>query len=158
MKKDIFFRMDCPVLIISAAWHEVSVPYGKSLRAALVRKYVGFEDSVSVHQCLYPAGSADTLQIMLIEVALDVAAKLSRQDDYGIDGATETTRSSRVAEEFLQEFPTAKIVITIDTHSDESGFFLWCGDRRGAFETSPLLPVSLNSLLLTLQYSWCARF
>jgi len=47
LKEDIFFRMDSPVLVISATWHEISVPYGQSLRSALVRRYVGSEDSVS---------------------------------------------------------------------------------------------------------------
>ena len=78
-----------------------------------------------------------------MEVALDVAAKLGRETGYGNDGTTERTRSADAAEAFLQEFPLAKIVVIINTHSSESGFFLWRGEKRGDFETSLLLPVSL---------------
>ena len=78
-----------------------------------------------------------------MEVALDVAAKLGRETGHGNDGTTERTGSAEAAEAFLEEFPLAKIVVIIDTHSSESGFLLWRGEKRGDFETSPLLPVSL---------------
>jgi len=78
---------------------------------------------------------------MLMEVALDIAADLAG-DNYGNDGKTKTTNSSKAAEEFLCEFPMAKVIVDLDTHSSEGGFFLWRGDKRGDFETSPLLPVS----------------
>lgn len=77
---------------------------------------------------------------MLLEVALDVAADEFKDINY--DDTVETTYSSEAAEEFLKEFPTAKIVVVIDTHSAESGFLLWKGKPRGDFETTPLLPVS----------------
>ena len=77
---------------------------------------------------------------MLMEVALDVAADEFRDIN---DDTAETTYSSDAAEEFLEEFPMAKIVVVIDTHSAESGFLLWRGKPRGDFETTPLLPVSL---------------
>lgn len=79
---------------------------------------------------------------MLIDVALDVAARLPSGDHDGDDDDTITTRTSKAAEDFMEEFPLAKIVVIIDTHCSESGFFLWRGDHKGDFETSPLLPVS----------------
>ena len=84
----------------------------------------------------------DSLQIMLMEVALDVATDEFKENNYD-DDTVIRTYSSDAAEDFLEEFPTAKIVIVIDTHSAESGFLLWRGKPRGDFETSPLLPVSL---------------
>ena len=46
-KNNNIFRLECPVLIISATWLEITIPYGQTLRNALIRRYVGFEDSVS---------------------------------------------------------------------------------------------------------------
>jgi len=77
-----------------------------------------------------------------MDIALDVAAKLPSGDDDGDDDSTITTRTSKAAEDFMEEFPLTKIVVIIDTHCSESGFFLWRGDHKGEFETSPLLPVS----------------
>jgi len=92
---------------------------------------------------------------MLMDVALDVDAKLVTGDGDGddVDDPMIRTKSSLAAEDFMKEFPTAKIVVVIDTHCSESGFFLWKGDRNGDYETSPLLPVSVKrcvSLLLSL--------
>jgi len=78
-------------------------------------------------------------QILLMEVALDSG---SWPDDNVNDGGNAiVTDSSRAAEEFLAEFPLARIIVIIDTHCSESGFFLWKGSLKGDFETSPLLPV-----------------
>ena len=48
-KREIFFRYDSPVLIVSATWHDTVVPYGQTLRDALLRKYAGNEDAVSAY-------------------------------------------------------------------------------------------------------------
>lgn len=81
---------------------------------------------------------------MLMDIALDVGAKLPSADDDDGDGDDTAirTKTSQAAEDFMEEFPLAKIVVIIDTHCSETGFFLWRGDRKGDFETSPLLPVS----------------
>ena len=78
-----------------------------------------------------------------MEVALDVG---NWPGDGSGDGNTVVTNSSRAAEQFLAEFPFARIVVVIDTHCSESGFFLWRGDPKGDFNTSPLLLVSNNTL------------
>ena len=85
---------------------------------------------------------------MLVEVALDVEERLDKGDNHRKESKTKKTGSANAAKEFLDEFPTAKIVVVIDTHSAESGFLLWRGQQRGEFETSPLFPVSVNPLLI----------
>jgi len=113
------------------------------LRNSLVRRYVGFEDMVSAYPGLCLAAGSDLLQIMLMEIALDVSMK-RKDDDYGNDGETERTHTPDAATAFLKEFPTAKIIVIIDTHSSDGGFFLWKGNREGEFDTSPLLPVRIT--------------
>lgn len=48
-KREIYFRLDSPVLIIAATWHDTEMPYGRHLFDALLMRYVGNEDAVSVH-------------------------------------------------------------------------------------------------------------
>ena len=78
-----------------------------------------------------------------MEIALDTAARLPGDDHEANDQATTITRDPRAAERFLKEFANYKLVIIVDTHCAESGFFLWKGKIDGEFETSPLLPVSI---------------
>lgn len=79
-----------------------------------------------------------------MEVALDVAAEQAANDgNIGNDDKTIRTNSSKAAESFLEEFPYAKIVVIIDTHCLENGFFVWRGNSRKTYEACPLLAVSL---------------
>ena len=112
----------------------------------MIRKYVGNEDLVSIQHGLSPMTTADISQLLLMEVALDVD-NTPLDDDNDNNGTATVTRSSRAAERFLADFPLARIVVVIDTHCPESGFFLWTEDSKGNFETTPLLPVSTMNAL-----------
>jgi len=114
----------------------------------MVRRYIGNEDLVSIQHSLNPTTTADISQTLLMEVALDVnKTPLDNNDNNDNDGTVTVTRSSRAAERFLADFPLARIVVVINTHCSESGFFLWTGDSKGNFETTPLLPVSTMNAL-----------
>ncbi|KAF9781086.1 hypothetical protein BJ322DRAFT_1023203 [Thelephora terrestris] len=115
-KRDVFLRYDPPVLIVATTWHETKIPYGRMLRDALLRMYVGEEESPLI----------GCQKVMLMEVALDSSAKQAA-DDNDDDGNTVKTQTPEAAEEFLAEHPTAKIVVVIDTHCLENGFFVWRG-------------------------------
>jgi hypothetical protein len=45
------------------------------------------------------------------------------------------------AERFLKRFPTAKIVIILDTHSVENGAFVWSGSSPETYRTCYMLEV-----------------
>lgn len=78
-----------------------------------------------------------------MEVALDLETLPVPNASHGNKSGMAVTNSSRVAEKFLEENPDSKILIVIDTHCGDSGFFVWKGDPKGDFETTPLLPVSV---------------
>ena len=61
--------------------------------------------------------------------------------------ATRGAKSSiKAAEQFLEEFPNAKIVVIIDTHSLEDGRFLWTGKNPTTFQSCYLAEVIIFCL------------
>ena len=110
---------------------------------SILRKYVGKEDFVSINRSRKPPAVTDPFQAMLMEVDLDVAAARPVDNSHYDGGSTKKTDTSKAAETFLEEFPTAKIVVIIDSHCLENGFFVWNGDTKSSYQACPLLAVRL---------------
>lgn len=49
---------------------------------------------------------------------------------------------AKLAEQFLEKHPLAKILVVIDTHSDDNGYFTWRGGAGSGYESCSLLEVS----------------
>ena len=142
-KKDTIFRYDPPVMIVASTWHETKVPYGRMLRDNLLREYSGNEASVSCH-CYLPLPNSrdDQQQILLMEVALDTSTKSAAEDNsYGDGKSTVVTQSPKSAEVFLREHPSAKIIVIIDTHCLNNGFFVWKGTSAANYAACSLAEV-----------------
>lgn len=58
------------------------------------------------------------------------------------DGLYEVISDSAAAEQFLKAHPTAKIVVVIDTHCIENGFFIYKGISPENYAACSLLEVS----------------
>lgn len=99
-------------------------------------------------------GTDPVKQVMLMVVSLDNPEHRAEAEDE--DGGTEddgyrteTTDTSKPAEEFLEKHPTAKIVVVIDTHCLENGYFVWTGDSKGELQACSLLTVSVTYRQIT---------
>src|SRR5882757_2533625 len=62
--------------------------------------------------------------------------------DNSSDDGSKGSEDGLRAERFLEEHPMAKIVIIIDTHSMENGFFIWTGNSPEDYRACSLLEVS----------------
>lgn len=58
------------------------------------------------------------------------------------------SKDSSLAEHFLKKHPTAKIVVVIDTHCFDSGWFIWTGDSPETYQSCSLLEVSMLCCLI----------
>ena len=56
-KKDVYFRQDPAVLIISLGWHETKVHFGRELRNHMCHRYRDHEDLVSDLRIVRPNSS-----------------------------------------------------------------------------------------------------
>lgn len=52
------------------------------------------------------------------------------------------SKDMSLAEKFLGDHQTAKIVMIIDTHSADNGYFIWTGDTAESYRACSLLEVS----------------
>jgi hypothetical protein len=52
--------------------------------------------------------------------------------------------------EFLEANPYAKIVVIIDTHAAENGYFVWAKDANGDYQACSLLEVGVACWLMCL--------
>lgn len=87
---------------------------------------------------------------MLMEVALDAAARVPQHDEDNTDDDTIRTSNSDAAGKFLAEFTTARIVVIIDTHSLDNGAFAWKGNSPATYEGCDLESVSATHHCPTL--------
>ena len=94
-------------------------------------------------------------QVMLAERSVDRSSGTNDDDD---DRFTWSNDMS-VAEEFLQNHKSAKIVVTIDTHSADNGYFIWTGTSAETYraclllEVTTFIKVSIRSLTSIYRYS-----
>ena len=108
------------------------VPYAPILYDALRRSYQGHEDLVGIHRIHNQWLALTCEQVALMIVALDPgAAGADGIDKGGVGYDVEATDDSQAAEEFLKQHPTAKIIVTIDTHCNELGDLVWKDDTEG---------------------------
>lgn len=77
-----------------------------------------------------------------MEVALDISAQQAADEDTYEGGNTVVTDSSNAAEDFLKDYGAAKIIVVIDTHSLENGYFVWRGANPDDLSACSLLEVS----------------
>jgi hypothetical protein len=78
---------------------------------------------------------------MLMEVALDVNAPHAPGGDNYKGSKTEVTETPKAADRFLDEYPTAKIIVVIDTHCIENGYLVWGHDAANGLLTCSMLEV-----------------
>ncbi|KAF9779587.1 hypothetical protein BJ322DRAFT_1113387 [Thelephora terrestris] len=117
-KWDIPFRHAPAVLIVSIRYSKKSHSFGKLLRDHLNLSYGNNEESV-----------------MLVEQAVDSTV---RHDD---DGRFTWSNDTSLAEEFLNAHKSAKIVVAIDTHSADNGYFIWTGSTAETYRACSLLEI-----------------
>jgi hypothetical protein len=84
---------------------------------------------------------------MLMEIALDADLPQEPGVHHGNDGTVTKTSSPEMVEVFMTDNPMAKIIIVIDTHCLDNGFFVWTGENATKnFQSCSLLEVSLTRL------------
>jgi hypothetical protein len=74
---------------------------------------------------------------MLVERAVDSTV---RHND---DGRFTWSNDTSLAEEFLNAHKSAKIVVAIDTHSADNGYFIWTGSTAETYRACSLLEVTM---------------
>ncbi|KAF9790817.1 hypothetical protein BJ322DRAFT_1017455 [Thelephora terrestris] len=117
-KKDLtLFRCDPPALVISIVWHTTRHPFINMFRSHLQGRYSGNEKSVKFMDC--------SLQ------------HTSGENDERLTGS----QAAADAIEFLEANPYAKIVVIIDTHAAENGYFVWAKDANGDYQACSLLEI-----------------
>lgn len=65
-----------------------------------------------------------SIQVMLVERSLKYTSDQN-------DKKFKTSHDASLVESFLESNPTAKIIVVIDTHSEENGYFIWKGKESG---------------------------
>jgi len=75
---------------------------------------------------------------MLVETSLSN----TQDEDPGENEFYKVTNNTKTAEGFLKAHRTAKIVIVIDTHCIENGFFIYKGDSPENYAACSLLEVN----------------
>jgi len=63
------------------------------------------------------------------------------------DDLFKMSKDTSLAEHFLNAHPMAKIVVIVDTHCLENGFFVWTGNSEDEYRACSLLEVSTRSYL-----------
>ena len=89
------------------------------------------------------------LQVRLLDITLD-GSRTGKVNNHAWDGVV----SAKEAASFLADNPTAKIVVTVDTHSfEETGMFLWTGatpteyQACGLDEVNAICPQAVTAYL-----------
>ncbi|KAF9789555.1 hypothetical protein BJ322DRAFT_1177906 [Thelephora terrestris] len=117
-KKDLtLFRCDPPALVISIVWHTTRHPFINMFRSHLQGRYSGNEKSVK-----------------FMDRSLQ---HTSGENDERLTGS----QAAADAIEFLEANPYAKIVVIIDTHAAENGYFVWAKDANGDYQACLLLEI-----------------
>lgn len=135
MKWEIPFRYDPAVLIVSIRFQRTAHSFGKVLRDRLLISYGGNEQSVS-HQslCAY-LHKLIHIQVMLVERAVDGS------DGTNYDAGVTHSNDTSLAERFLSDHESAKIVVVVDTHSVDNGYFVWTGASAESYRACSLIEV-----------------
>ncbi|KAF9781509.1 hypothetical protein BJ322DRAFT_1022923 [Thelephora terrestris] len=117
-RKDLtLFRCDPPALVISIVWHTTKHPFINTFQSHLQGRYSGNEKSV-----------------MFMDRSL---WHRSDEKDEHLTGSQATAD----AIEFLEASPYAKILVIIDTHAAENGYFVWAKDANGDYQACSLLEI-----------------
>lgn len=128
----ISFRCNPSVLIVAIMWHEMVELFTDTLYSNLVWRYAGNGGSVSATYCHTRRKVLIRIQVMLLKGTLDSQSHPALAE-----------QSVRDAARFLKEYPTAKIVIIIDTQCLENGLYVWRRDTtKGEFEACQMEEVS----------------
>lgn len=135
-KQSILFRYDPPVLIVAATWHEKQVEYARALYWGIQQAYCGHEDYVCGNPAQQPHYTTKQhTQVMLASVRLD--------GSYHEPGKTKGPLPNPDVTEFLEQYPTAKIIVVVDTHClQETGGLLWYGNNTDTYQACTLYGVS----------------
>lgn len=81
---------------------------------------------------------------MLMECPLNSTPGTKGADSSNInDSHYKSSKDVSIAQKFLDEHNTAKIVFIVDTHCLENGFFVYQGDSPNTYNACSLLEVSL---------------
>jgi len=130
------FRFDPPALVISVVWHMTRHPFIETFRSHLEGRYTGNEKSVCIP--IYVSKSTEVItssQLVFINRNLRYSSE-DNDKHLGPDAAAK-------AVEFLEARPYAKIVILIDTHAADNGYFVWSEDTTGDYKACSLLEVGV---------------
>lgn len=75
------------------------------------------------------------LKVMLVERAIDGTGSNPR------DALYQTSNDVKVIHKFLKDHRTAKIVVVINTHCEDNGYFVWTGSSDETYRSCSLLEV-----------------
>jgi len=149
-KWQVYFRFDPALLIVSLTWHETNVPFGSQFFDHMRLRYNGHEDSVSEVQRFYLTTNANpSPQVMLVQWSIKdyyTPQKPKKKGSKRVQASLEThvTQDIAAVTEFMKRFATAKIVVVLDTHSLDNGYFAWKGSSPTTYEGCSLQEVHFS--------------
>lgn len=153
---DVWLRYDPPVLLIGATWKETRHPFIALLQHRLRMSYYDSAVLVSLTQLCHKWQALTPLQVKRVDISLegiledtvvfdDSTAGETTQPKEKPKGKKKSTPKAPASLEdidnFMTHYPTAKIVIVIETHCLENGCFVWKGESPTTYEACSLLEV-----------------
>ena len=129
---DIWHRYDPPVLVVAITWFQTTTKFGKLVYDLLSRSYAGNEGSVGA-SAVFRRMADEPLQLLWLDITLggDAGGSVSYE---GGDSMEEVPDPAKCARTFLAEHRSAKILVVVDAHCIENGFFVYAGNHPTLYE------------------------
>lgn len=158
---DVWLRYDPPVLLIGATWAETRHAFISALHHRLLMSYYDSAILVNLAQPHRKRQALTPLQVKRMDISLEgvlADTVVSNESTAGVTaepggkpkgkrkGGPKVSVSVKEIEDFLNYYPTAKIVVVIETHCLENGRFVWTGESPTTYEACSLLEVRLGRI------------